>query len=117
MNRNLCLLLSASFALVACDQRAAIQKATNDYTIGVSDVCNVHNMHMAKASDSLEYGLVSLDQSYLDWCAAREVNFPNTTGEHLAFKCGGEPTNIVIYVCKKCEQMKALERVKRNWKN
>jgi hypothetical protein len=115
MNRTLRLLLSAPFALVACDQRAAIQNDTNDYTIGVSDVCNVHNRKMIKTPD--KYALFALGQAYEDWCKVRRTKFPHTTGEHDNSPCTETDSTIMVYVCTKCERMKALERVKRNWKN
>jgi hypothetical protein len=81
-----------------------------NYTLGVSNVCEIHHVEMMKTNVPIQYGLIG----YSDWAlmlqAASTNSFPHARGDVPGGCIVGHnsPRQALIYVCPQC--LKAQEQ-------
>lgn len=75
----------------------------NNFTLGVSSVCEIHRTSMAKTTVPIEYGLIRLTK----WGEALEAASTKSFSHAEQFVLGGcieeSPTQAIIYGCKRCQ--------------
>ena len=75
-----------------------------DYTVGKSEVCEIHHFKMVKTDVPIVYGLFPVSQRSLSEYEASTNSFPHTT-ESLNPSCLVQRAKEgIIYTCPKCEQ-------------
>ncbi len=75
----------------------------NDYTRGVSAVCEIHRTPMTKTTVPIEYGLFRPTKWSEVLIAASANNFPHAEKFVLGGCIEETPTQAIVYSCKQCQ--------------